>query len=93
MAEAGFWPYITHVIDSTVVGLRKPNPAIWRMAIEASDCRPEEMLVVGDSIKNDIFPAQSLGCATAWLTREAIEGYEGIVIRNLPDLLKEVIKV
>ncbi|KAA6313078.1 Phosphoglycolate phosphatase, partial [termite gut metagenome] len=63
LAEAGFLPYITHVIDSTVVGVRKPNPAIWRMAIEASDCRPEEMLVVGDSIKNDIFPAQSLGCA------------------------------
>jgi putative hydrolase of the HAD superfamily len=93
LAEAGFLPYITHVIDSTVVGVRKPDPAIWQMAIEASDCRPEEMLVVGDSIKNDIFPAKSLGCATAWLTKEATEGYEGRVIRNLSDLLKEFINV
>jgi putative hydrolase of the HAD superfamily len=93
LAEAGFLPYITHVIDSTVVGVRKPDPAIWRMAIEASGCRPEEMLVVGDSIKNDILPAQSLGCATAWLTREATEEYGGCVIRSLSDLLKEVVKV
>jgi putative hydrolase of the HAD superfamily len=91
LAEAGFLPYITHVIDSTVVGVRKPDPAIWRMAIEVSDCRPEEMMVVGDSIKNDILPAKSLGCATAWLTKEVTEGYKGGVIRNLPDLLKEVI--
>ncbi|KAA6323506.1 Phosphoglycolate phosphatase [termite gut metagenome] len=86
LTEAGFLPYITHIIDSTVVGVRKPDPAIWQMAIEASDCRPEEMLVVGDSIKNDILPAQSLGCATAWLTREVTEGYGGRVIRNLSDL-------
>jgi putative hydrolase of the HAD superfamily len=93
LAEAGFLPYITHVIDSTVVGVRKPDPAIWQIAIEVSGCLPEEMLVVGDSMKNDIFPAQSLGCATVWLTRETTEGYEGRVIRNLSDLLKGIIKL
>ncbi|KAA6340093.1 Pyrimidine 5'-nucleotidase YjjG [termite gut metagenome] len=90
LKEAGFLPYITHAIDSTVVGIRKPDPKIWQMAIEASGFRPEEMLVVGDSMKNDILPAQSLGCATAWLTKEKTEGYEGIVIENLSELLQIV---
>ncbi|KAA6317644.1 Pyrimidine 5'-nucleotidase YjjG [termite gut metagenome] len=90
LKEAGFLPYITHAIDSTVVGVRKPDPKIWQLAVEASGFRAEEMLVVGDSMKNDILPAQSLGCATAWLTKEKAEGYEGIVIENLSELLQMV---
>jgi putative hydrolase of the HAD superfamily len=90
LREAGFLPYITHAIDSTVVGIRKPDPKIWQSAIEASGFRPEEMLVVGDSMKNDILPARSLGCATAWLTKETTEGYEDIVIERLPELLQIV---
>jgi putative hydrolase of the HAD superfamily len=86
--EAGFLPYITHVIDSTVVGIRKPDSGIWKLAIEASRCRPEEMLVVGDSMKNDILPAQSLGCITVWLTKETSKEYDGIVIESLFELLQ-----
>ncbi|KAA6338126.1 Pyrimidine 5'-nucleotidase YjjG [termite gut metagenome] len=85
--EAGFSPYITHAIDSTVVGIRKPDSGIWKLAIEASSCRPEEMLVVGDSMKNDILPAQSLGCVTAWLTKETSKEYTGIVIESVFELL------
>jgi putative hydrolase of the HAD superfamily len=87
LREAGFLPYITHAIDSTVAGVRKPDPKLWQLAIEASGFLPGEMLVVGDSMKNDILPAQSLGCATAWLTKEKTEGYGGIVIGNLLELL------
>ncbi|KAA6319011.1 Pyrimidine 5'-nucleotidase YjjG [termite gut metagenome] len=87
LAEAGFLPYITHAVDSTVVGIRKPDPRIWQLVIELSGCRPEQMLVVGDSMKNDILPAQSLGCATAWLTQNVPGNYEGITIENLSELL------
>lgn len=88
LSEAGFMPYITHAIDSTVVGIRKPDPAIWQLVIDASGYKPEEMLIVGDSMKNDILPGQHLGCHTAWLTEQPDPAYKGLVIPHLSTLLQ-----
>ncbi len=35
--------------------------------ISELDIKPEEVIVVGDSYKNDITPAKLLGCKTVWL--------------------------
>ena len=61
------------VIDSTVVGVRKPDARIFSMAIEQLGVLPQNVTVVGDSIKNDILPAQQLGCKTVWVKGEAWE--------------------
>ena len=50
------------ITDSTVAGIRKPDPALWKLAIEQEGLLPDEVIVVGDSQKNDIEPALSLGC-------------------------------
>lgn len=55
------------IIESAVVGVRKPDPAIFRLGVEAMKLSPEQVLVVGDSISKDILPAESLGCRTAWI--------------------------
>ena len=40
---------------------------------EAGTCgEPQETMVVGDSLKNDILPAHSLGCASAWLQGSSV---------------------
>lgn len=54
--------YFQSVTDSTLEGIRKPNPALWQLAIERAGLKPEEVVVIGDSTKNDILPAQLLGC-------------------------------
>lgn len=55
------------IIESAVVGVRKPNPTLFRMAIDALELAPQQVLVVGDSLNKDIEPAQSLGCHVLWL--------------------------
>lgn len=55
-------PYFISITDSTVEGIRKPDPALWKLAIDRAGYRCGEVLVVGDSMKNDILPALSLGC-------------------------------
>ncbi|MDE6263430.1 MAG: HAD family hydrolase, partial [Muribaculaceae bacterium] len=55
------------IIESAVVGVRKPDPAIFRLGVEAFGLPAEEVLVVGDSLKKDILPAESIGCQTAWI--------------------------
>ena len=62
----------TIVTDSTVVGVRKPDTRIYSMTIEWLGVKPENVIVVGDSIKNDILPARQLGCKTIWLNEQPL---------------------
>lgn len=52
------------VVESAAVGVRKPDPAIFRLGLEALGLPAENVLVVGDSYSKDIVPARSLGCRT-----------------------------
>ena len=64
--------HFTAVIESAVVGIRKPDAAIYELALQpfgGSSAAPE-VVVVGDSLKNDILPAAALGCPTLWLKGE-----------------------
>ena len=55
------------IIESAVVGVRKTNPTLFRLGVDALELKPEEVLVVGDSLRKDIEPAESLGCHVLWL--------------------------
>ena len=59
-----------HVIESAVVGVRKPDPRIFTLGVEALGLRPEEVIVVGDSLDKDILPARQAGCQAVWLRGE-----------------------
>jgi HAD superfamily hydrolase (TIGR01509 family) len=59
--------YFNNIIESSVVGIRKPDPDIFRKGLETLKLKAGEVVVIGDSYKNDIEPAQSLGCITVWL--------------------------
>ena len=50
------------IIESSVVGIRKPNPTLFRLGIDALELPPDQVLVVGDSLRKDIEPAELLGC-------------------------------
>lgn len=55
------------IIESAVVGVRKPNPTLFKLGIDALELEPSEVLVVGDSLRKDIQPAEQLGCQVLWL--------------------------
>ncbi len=59
--------YFTKVIESAVVGVRKPNPAIFALGVCALDLPASQVLVVGDTYSKDIVPAHALGCHTLWI--------------------------
>ena len=59
--------YFQAIIESAEAGFRKPDPEIFRIAIGKTGCKPEEIVVIGDSYKNDIQPANKLGCPSIWL--------------------------
>lgn len=64
------------IIESAVVGVRKPNPEIYSLGISYLELMPPECLIIGDSFTKDIVPAKKLGCQTVWLN---VEGWEEAV--------------
>ncbi|MBP8777100.1 MAG: HAD family hydrolase [Bacteroidaceae bacterium] len=64
------------IIESAVVGVRKPDPKIFTLGVEALQLKAEEVVVIGDSFSKDILPARKAGCHTIWLKGPAWEEKE-----------------
>jgi putative hydrolase of the HAD superfamily len=67
LSDFGLLEYFDSVIESAVVGVRKPDPEIFWLGIKALDLEPSSVMVVGDSYTKDIVPATKNGCRTIWL--------------------------
>lgn len=65
------------IVESAVVGVRKPNPAIFQMGVDRLGMQPEEVVVIGDSYDKDIVPATQIGCQTIWLKSIGWTPYRG----------------
>lgn len=63
----GIRQYFKQIIESAVVGVRKPDPDIFRLGIKALGVDAENTLVVGDSYRKDIAPALEAGCQAVWI--------------------------
>ena len=98
--EFGFDGMFLDVIESAIVGVRKPDSRIFELGVEAlqrsegvKECRSVDVLVVGDSFYKDILPAQKAGCRTAWFKGEGWtdetydESIPDMVITDLDQLL------
>ena len=59
--------YFTDVIESAVVGVRKPDPAIFVLGVQSLGFDAAQVAAVGDSYIKDIIPAKEAGCQTIWL--------------------------
>ncbi|MCM1368774.1 MAG: HAD family hydrolase [Candidatus Amulumruptor caecigallinarius] len=59
--------YFRAIIESSVLGIRKPDPRIFEHGVKALGLMPSDVLVIGDSYKKDIVPAEQIGCQAIWL--------------------------
>ena len=57
----GLAHYFDVCVSSGDVGISKPDPAIFHMALEQAGCAPTEAVMIGDRLDNDIRPAKALG--------------------------------
>ncbi|MBO4269057.1 MAG: HAD family hydrolase [Bacteroidaceae bacterium] len=71
LAEFGLDHLFKDVIESSVVGVRKPDPEIFRLGVAALGLEPSHTVMIGDSPDKDIIPARSIGCYTVWLRNSA----------------------
>jgi putative hydrolase of the HAD superfamily len=67
LEQHGILQYIDLVIASAEEGVAKPDKKIFEMALERGNCKPNNAVMIGDRIDNDIIPAKLLGMHTIWI--------------------------
>jgi len=75
--EFGLDEFFEVILDSKIVGIRKPDPRLFQLALEGLNQLAEDCGFVGDSFERDVVPAKSLGMRTLWL--------RGAAARPCPD--------
>ncbi len=71
----GLLPYIDVVAASAELGVAKPDRAIFDRALEMARCGPQEAVMIGDRLDNDVAPAKRLGMAAIWI-RQGLAVYQ-----------------
>ncbi len=78
IADTGLAELFEVVLLSADMGLRKPNPLIFRCLLDRFRLQPSEVLFVGDTVREDIVGARSVGMPVAWLSEGKDPLPEGI---------------
>ena len=79
--------YINLVIASAEEGVAKPDLRIFQIALARADCKPEEAIMVGDRIDNDIIPANKIGMTTVWIKQGFGSYAEPKTVEEQPDYI------
>ena len=67
LADARLERYFAAVVDSSRLGIFKPDPGIYQDALRKLRTGRDETAMVGDSLSKDCAPAKALGMRTVWL--------------------------
>jgi putative hydrolase of the HAD superfamily len=87
--ETAFRGLFDAEVFSCSVGLRKPDPRIYRLALDQLGVEPGEAMFVGDGANDELAGAERIGMTAVMLERPGEEQppWDGQRIRRLPKLL------
>ena len=78
LAAAGLAHLFEVIIDSHLAGVEKPDPRIFRIALDAMGVGPGDALYIGDLYEVDVVGARAAGLTAALVGVEAGSGPEGV---------------
>lgn len=77
--------YFDTVVISEDVGVTKPDPRIFSIALERIGVRAQDAIFIGDNWTNDIVGALSVGMAAIWLNRGETPALANLVGHYCPE--------
>ncbi|KQC03510.1 MAG: hypothetical protein APR53_05290 [Methanoculleus sp. SDB] len=92
LEHTGIACYFDCVVTPEVSGTRKPGHDSFLYALRTLDCRPDEVWVVGDSLRREIEPGNRLGMTTVyaeygdWMKTPYPSIVPDFVLKRFPDL-------
>ncbi len=85
----GLQRYMKNIIISGEVGVSKPNPAIFRLALHNAGVRPTEAIHVGDVFEADVVGAEKAGMKGVLIDRDgASDRYDCPTIKILDEVVR-----
>jgi HAD superfamily hydrolase (TIGR01509 family) len=63
---------IDFMVTSEETRIQKPDPRIFRCALELGDAPPDRTVMVGDSWESDVMGAKGAGIHAVWLNRDGL---------------------
>ena len=92
--HSGLAKYFTHTLISEEVGINKPQPGIFEIALQRNGITADQALMIGDSYSSDIAGAKAAGIDQVWIRDERLEIREGetatYIVQNVTDIMKIV---
>jgi len=76
-------PLVDFMVVSAGVGVSKPDPAIFRIALEKAGAKPEESVMIGDSWRSDVKGSLSAGIRPVWFNRFHLERPDPLPVPEL----------
>lgn len=73
LKQSGLSSFFSMVISSEEAGVHKPDPGIFRYALDKSQARASESIMIGDDLVVDIEGAQLAGIDQIWFNPSALE--------------------
>ena len=70
--HSGLAPYFTHTLISEEVGINKPQPGIFQIALERNGITADEAVMIGDSYSSDIAGAKAAGIDQIWVKGDGL---------------------
>lgn len=64
LEKSGIKKYFDKIITSESVGVKKPNPKVFKFALEKALAKPENSIMVGDNLEADIIGAINCGISS-----------------------------
>ena len=86
-AHSGLADCFTHTIISEEVGINKPQPGIFNIALEKNGVSTEEAIMIGDSYSSDIQGAKNAHIDQIWLHAGEAEETATFIVPALKDVL------
>ncbi|MGC6429554.1 MAG: YjjG family noncanonical pyrimidine nucleotidase [Jejuia sp.] len=70
--------YFQTLTNSEIAGVKKPNPKIFNFALELAEVRPEQSMMIGDSLEADVEGALNIGMDAIYFNPESIKHNKNI---------------
>lgn len=70
----GIRSYFDVIAASAEEGIAKPDLEMFKIALGRAQCAPEDAVMIGDRLDNDIAPANMVGMKTIWI-RQGLAAY------------------
>ncbi len=92
LEAGGILHFFDKIITNDTAGMRKPDPGIFRYALNLTDCLPQNGIMIGDSYHADILGAHGAGMQAIHFSHEpAIETIPNYLhINRLTDIKKHL---